>query len=133
MQNRERTTTKGFLFGETSGASQQFDHPSLAAQPPSASGPTRATLPSCMPVAQVEPAGIEDPSQMGEDFREWQSMGADFREALSFRDFYKLKQNEKSKGYGGQGTRSYELQMTIGRMYFPTFYGTSKCIAWAWV
>ena len=26
MQNKERTTPRGFLFGETSGASQPFDH-----------------------------------------------------------------------------------------------------------
>jgi len=71
MQNRERTTPRGFLFGETSGASRQFDHPSLAAQPPSTIEPTRATLPSFVPVAQIEPARAEDPSQMGEHFREW--------------------------------------------------------------
>lgn len=39
MQNRERTTPRGFLFGETFGASQQLDHPSPAAQRPLASGP----------------------------------------------------------------------------------------------
>ena len=51
MQNRERTTPRGFLFGETSRASEQFDHPTPAAQPPSASGPTRVTLPSFVLVA----------------------------------------------------------------------------------
>lgn len=56
-------------------------------------------------------------------------MGADYREALSFRNFCKFKQNEKRKGYGGQGTQSYELQRTIGRIYFPTFDGTAKCTA----
>jgi len=62
MQNRERTTPRGFLFGEIFGASQQFDHPSPATQSPSASGPTRATLPSFVPVAHIEPAGGEDPT-----------------------------------------------------------------------
>ena len=70
MQNRERTTPRGFLFGETSRASQQFNHPSPATQPPLTSGPTRATLPSFVLVAQIELAGTEDPSQMGEHFRE---------------------------------------------------------------
>jgi len=37
MQNWERSTPRGFLFGETSGASQQFDHPSPTVQPPLAS------------------------------------------------------------------------------------------------
>lgn len=67
---------------------------------------------------------------MGEHFREWHSMGVDFREALTFRDFCKLKQNEKGKGYGMQ---NYELHRPIGKMYFPTYDGTSKCIAHAWV
>ena len=43
----------------------------------------------------------EDPPQMGDYFKEWPYMDEDFKEALSFRDYYKLKQSEKNKGYGG--------------------------------
>ena len=60
-------------------------------------------------------------------------MDGDFKEALSFRDYCKLKQSEKNKGYRGQGTQNYELQRTIGRMYFPTFDGTAKCTTRDWV
>jgi len=38
---------------------------------------------------------------MGEHFWERKSMGTNFPEALSFRDFCKLKQNEKGKSHGG--------------------------------
>lgn len=71
MQNREQSTHQEFLFGETSGASQQLDHLSPTAQPPSLSGPTRATLPSFLPLAQGEPGGVEDQSPLGEHFRQW--------------------------------------------------------------
>lgn len=71
MQNRERSTYREFLFGETSRASQQLDHISPTAQPPSLSGPTRATLPSFLPLAQGESCGVEGQSPMGEHFKEW--------------------------------------------------------------
>lgn len=131
-QNWDRATSRGFLCGETLGASQPFDQPPPAAQRPLVSVPTRATLPSFVPIAQIKPAR-EDTPQMRDYFREWQVMDEYFKEALSFRDYCKLKQSERNKGYGGQGTQNYELQRTIGRMYFPTFDGTAKCTARAWV
>lgn len=67
---------------------------------------------------------------MGENFREWQSMGVDVKEALTFRDFCKLMQNKKGKGYG---TQNYELHCSIGKIYFPTYDGSSKCTTHAWV
>ena len=42
-------------------------------------------------------------------------MGADFKEALTFRDFCKLKQNKKGKGYG---TQNYELHFLLGKCIF---------------
>lgn len=68
--------------------------------------PTRATLPSFVPIAQIELVREEDTPQMGDYFREWQGMDEDFKEALSFRDYYKLKQSERNKEYGGQGTEN---------------------------
>lgn len=129
MQNQERSTHREFMFGETSGASQQFDHSSPTAQPPSASRLTRATLPSLVPLAQNDQQGSkilhrwESTSRSGSPWE--QTSGG----ALPFRDFCKLKQNEKGKNYGGQGTQTYELQHTIGRMYFPTYDGTAKYTA----
>lgn len=68
---------------------------------------------------------------MGEKFREWKSMGADFRETLTFREFCKLKQNEKGKGYG---TQNYKLHHSIGKMYFPTYMmelpGAQHVLGW---
>ena len=60
---------------------------------------------------------------MGEHIQEWQSMGADLKEALTFKDFCKLKQNVKGKGYG---TQNYEFHCTISKMYSPTYDGTTK-------
>lgn len=60
-------------------------------------------------------------------------MDEDFKEAFCFRDYYKLKQSERNNRYGGQGTQNYELQRTIGRMYFPTFDGIANCTARACV
>lgn len=70
-QNRDRDTPRGFLRGETFETSQRFDHPSQVAQHPSVSVPTQATLPSFMPVAQIELAREEDTPQMGVYFKEW--------------------------------------------------------------
>lgn len=86
-----------------------------------------------MPIAQIELAREEDTSHLGDYFIEWQAMDKDFKEALSFTDYCKLKKSETNKGYEGQGTQNYELRRTIGRMYFNTFDGTAKCIARAWV
>jgi len=69
-QNREWSTYRQFVFGETSGASQQFDHLSPIAQSPPSSEPTQATLPSFLPLVQGEIGGGEDPSLMGEHFKE---------------------------------------------------------------
>lgn len=52
---------------------------------------------------------------MGALFREWKSMGANFKKAMTFKDFCKLNQNEKGKGYG---TQNYELHLSMGKMYF---------------
>jgi len=82
-QNRDKATPRGFLCRETFGASQPLNHPSLVAQRPSVSVPTRATLPSFVPVAQIEPTREEDTPQMGDYFREWQVMDENFKEAFS--------------------------------------------------
>lgn len=100
-QSRDKATPRGFLCGETSEASQPFDHPSPTTQRPSVSVTTRATLPSFVPMAQIEPAREEENPQMGDYFREWQAMDKNFKEALSFRDYCKLKQSERNKGYEG--------------------------------
>jgi len=90
-QSRDRATPRGFLCGETSGASQPFDYPSPAVHRLSVSVPTRATLPSFVSITQIKRAREEDTPQMGDYFREWQAMVEDFKEALSFRDYCKLK------------------------------------------
>jgi len=124
-----RASTQISYLGETSGASQQYDHHSPATHPLASGGPTRTTLPSFLPSALSEQGGPDDQMPIGKYFREWQSMGEDFKAALSFRDYCQLKKNEKGRNYGGQGTQSSELQRTIGRMYFPTYDGTAKCTA----
>lgn len=63
----------------------------------------------------------------------WESMGEDFKATLPFRDYCQLKQNEKGRYSGGLSIESLELQHTIGRMYFPTYDGSAKCTARAWV
>lgn len=60
-------------------------------------------------------------------------MGEDFKATLSFIDHCQLKQNEKGKYSGGPSTQNLESQLTIGRMYFPTYDGSAKCTAQTWV
>lgn len=54
-------------------------------------------------------------------------MGEDSRAALSFKDYCQLKHNDKGKGARGSCTQNSKFQCTIGRMYLPTFDGSSKC------
>jgi len=71
---------------------------------------------------------------MGDYFLEYHSCGAEFREAITFRDFCKLNGNKMPKGQsGGNYTQVTKLQRTIGRLLFPSFDGSSKSSSRAWV
>lgn len=71
---------------------------------------------------------------MGNYFVEYQSYGDDFRDAITFKDLYQLKGNNRSKGQSGGGyTHGTDLQRTVGRLFLPTFDVSPKSSARAWV
>ena len=91
QHKRDMSIHQEFLFGETSGVSQQCDHPLPATHPLAFSRPTRTTMPTILPSVPSEQGRRHDHIPMGDYFREWQSMGENFRVALSFRDYCQLR------------------------------------------
>lgn len=83
QQNQDKDIHRDFLFGETLGASHQYDHHSPVTHQHGFSWPTRTTLPTVLPSRASEQGG-QDEMPMGDYFWEWQSMGDDFRAVLSF-------------------------------------------------
>jgi len=49
LQNRDTSIHREFLFGEASGASQQYDHPPPTTHPPTFRGPTKTMLSTFLP------------------------------------------------------------------------------------
>ena len=91
QQNRDKSIHHEFLIGETSGVSQQCDHPLPTTHPLAFSRPTRTTLPTFLPSVPSEKGRQHDRIPMGDYFREWQSMGEKFKENFSFRDYCQVK------------------------------------------
>ena len=58
---------------------------------------------------------------------QYHSYGSDFREAITFKDFCQLKGINRGKGKGGGSyTHGTILKHTMGRLFHPTFNGSSK-------
>ena len=72
---------------------------------------------------------------MGDYFSEYQSYGQEFRDALTFHDFVQLKWDNKPRNHhrGNRHSHDGDLQRMVGRFHLPTFDGSSKCSAKAWV
>ena len=64
-------------------------------------------------------------------FREWKSMGEDFKAAFPFKDYCELRLDEGGRYYGNRGVssmQSSDLQCTTGRSPLPMHEGsTSPC------
>ena len=83
QHNRDKSIHFEFLIRETSGVSQQCDHPLPATHPLAFSRPTSITMPTFLPPVPSEQGRWHDHIPMGDYFREWQSMGENFKAALS--------------------------------------------------
>jgi hypothetical protein len=62
---------------------------------------------------------------------EYMRLGKEFQAAMSFTDFFHLKQ--KNRPRGAKRTPSHELQKTLGKVTIPNFDGSSKCSRRTWV
>ena len=87
-------------------------------------------MPTFLPLVPSEKARRHDHIPFGDYFREWKSMGENFRVALPFRDYYQLRQDEGGRNNGVSNMQSSELQCTTGRTPFPTFDGSTDCMVW---
>ena len=83
------------------GVSQQYDQ-----HLPAFSRPTKITMPTFLPPVPSEQGRRHDHIPMGDYFREWQSMGENFKAALSFRDSCQLRQDEEGRNSGGSSMQS---------------------------
>ena len=72
---------------------------------------------------------------MGDYFPEYQSYGQEFGEALTFHDFVQLKKDSRPRNQnrGVRYTQDGDAQHTVANFFLPTFDGSSKCSAKAWV
>ena len=72
---------------------------------------------------------------MGDYFAKYQSCGREFDEALTFHDFCQLKKDIQPRNQirGGRYTHDGDMQCIVGRLFLPTFDGSSKCSTKAWV
>ena len=97
------------------------------------STPPKSTIPTFLASGVGGTQGQED-MPVAKYFAEYQSNGFDFREAITFKDFCQLKSNNRSKGLSGGGyMHDTDLQLTMGRLFLPTFDGSPKSSAMAWV
>ena len=135
VEARQRETPKGFQIGEGSGTSHHLQEHD-ATQHMASHAPTHSTMPTFLAAdigagAQQEP----EPSHMGDYFAEYQAYGQEFRDALSFRDFFQLQRDSKPRDHH-RGHRHYhegDTQRTMSRFHLPMFDGSSNSSAKAWV
>ena len=68
QQNRNESIHQESLVGETSGVSQQCDHPLPATHPPAFNRPTRITMPTFLPPVPSEQGRQHNHIPMGDYF-----------------------------------------------------------------
>jgi hypothetical protein len=121
-QNGERGSNNG--EGTHSRTTMQ-SHPHLYTKTP------RPTMPQFLS-GEVAPEG---PTEQDDSYltylEEYRRLGNDFQAAMSFTDFFHLKQ--KNRPRGAKRTPNHELQKTLGKVTIPNFDGSSKCSARTWV
>ena len=72
---------------------------------------------------------------MGDYFAEYQAYGQEFKEALSFRDFFKLQRDSRPRDHhrGYQHYHDGDTHFALSRFYLPTFDGSSNSLVMSWV
>ena len=79
-----------------------------------------------------EEAEGETPKEetLGDYLQEYESQSRRFREHLSFKEFFQLKEERRPRKYN---KRRGCMQHTLGRFFLPTFDGSPKSTTKAWV
>jgi hypothetical protein len=99
-------------------------HPHLYTKTP------RPTMPQFLS-GEVAPEGPTEQDDSYLTYLEYRRLGNDFQAAMSFTDFFHLKQ--KNRPRGAKRTPNHEFQKTLGKVTIPNFDGSSKCLARTWV
>ena len=75
----------------------------------------------------------ESAEPFGAYLQEYRLLGDDFHSAMSFAEFCNMKSRNKPRGGNRNFNNNYELQRTMGKLTIPSFDGSSKSTARAWV
>ena len=66
-------------------------------------------------------------------YAEYLTLSEDFRRELPFKDFCESQYKVNLRGSSRMNAHNFELRNFIGKIYFPYFYGSSKCTASSWI
>jgi hypothetical protein len=93
----------------------------------------RPLLPQFVGNQQVGNQGQQGQGETFDDYwREYQAMGEDFQAAMSLQDYCNIKYRNRPREVN-RGQQNDDLRRKVGKLTIPSFDGSSKSTARAWV
>jgi hypothetical protein len=93
----------------------------------------RPLMPQFLGNQQTENQGQQVPAETFQDYlREYQALGDEFQAAMSLQDFCTIKYRNRPSDHN-KGRQNKDLARKLGKLSIPSFNGSSKSTARAWV
>jgi hypothetical protein len=93
----------------------------------------RPLMPQFLGDQQTGNQGQQGQGETFDDYwREYQALGEDFQAAMSLQDYFNIKYKNRPREVK-RGQQNIDLMRKVGKLTIPSFDGSNKCTARAWV